>query len=242
MADLERSESIATANGASSRIRFSMVCEELFTAQCLSATLESQKGFEADKYVHGPKFEHRPEELSEADLVFIDSGIGRRRALDMTQRIQPGPAKVVILGVEDSWQDIAEFVEQGIAAYVPRGASLGDFVRISRLASEGQTCCSPPVMFEMFERLSELSRRNSTSGWIRSVQLTTRELDILRLLSADLSNDEIATRLYLSVPTVKNHVHRILSKLGVRSRMEAVACWADARRDMPYGQGGLDLF
>jgi DNA-binding NarL/FixJ family response regulator len=74
----------------------------------------------------------------------------------------------------------------------------------------------------MFARLAELSKLRRRTGALESLVLTERELDILRLMAAGLSNRQIATRLTLSYHTVKNHVQNIFRRLGVARRIEAV--------------------
>jgi DNA-binding NarL/FixJ family response regulator len=82
----------------------------------------------------------------------------------------------------------------------------------------------------VFRRVSQLSSQYITSEWIRSSQLSKREVEILQLLSLNRDNQAIAESLFLSVATVKNHIHHLLSKLGARSRVEAVAHWQMHRR------------
>ena len=215
---------------SNSEIRFAIVCDDQYIVESLSRTLQSAKGFEPDGRRPCSAWDDASRDWSDVGLVLIDSRIGRQRALELTRRITADSAHphVVILGVEDDHHGaVAEWAESGAISYVPKDASLADFINISRRAGAGHSYCSPRAAFEMFERLSALAKQNSVSGWIRSVQLTTRQLDILQMLSEGLDNGEIAARLFLSAVTVKNHVHRILSKLGVRNRMEAVACWAD---------------
>jgi DNA-binding NarL/FixJ family response regulator len=74
----------------------------------------------------------------------------------------------------------------------------------------------------LFDRLGRLGRERKRRDRLEILELTAREMEILRLIADGLTNRQIASRLYLSAYTVKNHVHRILDALGVQSRRAAV--------------------
>jgi DNA-binding NarL/FixJ family response regulator len=77
-------------------------------------------------------------------------------------------------------------------------------------------------MRELFARLGELGRERKRRERLEVLELSPRELEILRLIADGLTNQEIGGQLYLSVHTVKNHVHRILDALAVQNRWAAV--------------------
>ena len=89
----------------------------------------------------------------------------------------------------------------------------------------------------MFSRLADLARARRREERLEALNLTPRELEILRLIADGLSNKEIAARLYLSFHTVKNHVHNILEKLKVQHRSQAVE-YAARRRWLEVRERG----
>jgi DNA-binding NarL/FixJ family response regulator len=95
---------------------------------------------------------------------------------------------------------------------------------ILRAAQGGNACCSS-VAEILFRRVAALSRDRLVTG--PSPHLTRREAEVLRVLADGLSNKEIARALCIELSTVKNHVHRIFEKLGVRDRADAGA-WLHA--------------
>jgi two-component system, NarL family, nitrate/nitrite response regulator NarL len=129
-------------------------------------------------------------------------------------------ARVVALAV-DSTDTVLAAVEAGVAGYVPQDASLGDLVSTLQSVSRGEMPCSPRVAAELCRRLAQLAPYNEPA--LERPGLTVREREVFELVQKRFSNKEIADRLCIEVPTVKNHVHNVLDKLHVHKRDEAVA-------------------
>jgi DNA-binding NarL/FixJ family response regulator len=132
-------------------------------------------------------------------------------------------AKVVVVGIsEDEESDIVACAEAGVAGYHLRAESLDDLLTVLSRVANGESSCSPKVSAILLRRLSTLAAQRRPES--NRLVLTAREIQILRLIESGLSNQEIADHLYIAVHTVKNHVHSLLSKLGVSTRAEAAAC------------------
>ena len=112
-------------------------------------------------------------------------------------------------------------VEAGAAGYLTRDASLRDLFAALSSAVRDEVLCSPRIVASLARRLARLAEQHATRPTPAS--LTAREAEVVGLLDAGLSNKEIATRLCIELPTVKNHVHHILEKLHVNRRGEAAA-------------------
>lgn len=215
-------------------IRVVLVYHESCASERLAETLESQGGFELlGEYSvrHTNPFSM----FREADVVLVDGHAGTDRVLDLTGDIRrAGQAKIVILAVEECAEAVAGLVDAGVKCYLSGNASEIEIATVFRLAARGESCCPPKLAFEMFERLSKESQRTAAAQPATSAPLTAREVEILRMLGDRLDNEQIAAFLFLSVPTVKNHVHRILAKLRLRTRHEAAAYWST------YASAGID--
>jgi two-component system nitrate/nitrite response regulator NarL len=111
--------------------------------------------------------------------------------------------------------------EAGASAYVTPDGSMEDLACVVESVERGEVLCSPGMAAGLFRRVATLARDRQLDPI--DEKLTARELDVLRLVEAGLSNKEIATALSIELPTVKNHVHRILEKLHVNRRSEAAA-------------------
>jgi DNA-binding NarL/FixJ family response regulator len=132
----------------------------------------------------------------------------------------PGAA-LIALAIEDAPGSVASCAEAGVAGYVPRAASLAELRETVLHVARGESPCSPRAAAGLFRRVAALAAERDGRG--PPAGLTRREVQVLDLLESGLSNREIAVRLSIAVPTVKNHVHHILGKLDVRRRGEAVA-------------------
>jgi DNA-binding NarL/FixJ family response regulator len=131
-------------------------------------------------------------------------------------------AKVIAVGVsEDDESTIVACAEAGVTGYHLRSESLDDLHLLIHKLSHGESVCSPKVSAILLRRLSTLAAERKPSA--EELVLTAREIQILRMLEMGLSNRDIADQLCIALHTVKNHVHSVLGKLGVRTRAQAVA-------------------
>jgi DNA-binding NarL/FixJ family response regulator len=129
--------------------------------------------------------------------------------------------KLVALGVPEVESDVIAIAEAGAAAYVTPEGSIDDLASVIQGVERGEVLCSPGMAAGLFRRVATLARERALDPV--EEKLTARELDVLRLIEEGLSNKEIAAKLSIELPTVKNHVHRILEKLHVNRRSEAAA-------------------
>lgn len=154
------------------------------------------------------------------DAVLLDMAIPD--ALGAVRRIVDGhpPSRVVALGVADTERDVIACAEAGAAGYVFRDASVEAVTAATHSAVHGELHCSAKVAGSLLRRVAHLAAAREGD---ERMALTRREHEVLQLVDDGLSNKEIAVRLTIEVATVKNHVHNILEKLGVRRRGEAAA-------------------
>lgn len=170
----------------------------------------------------------------EPNLVVINVESREHEGLALIARLareHPG-VKLLVFGMDETHESILRFIEAGAQGYIPRTASMIEFRDALALAVRGEMAASPAVAYAMFARLAELAQLRRRTETLETLRLSSRELDILRLMARGLSNRQIALQLSLSYHTVKNHVQNIFRKLDVARRIEAVE---HARR-----QGWLD--
>jgi DNA-binding NarL/FixJ family response regulator len=131
--------------------------------------------------------------------------------------------KVIALAIpEEDESQIVACAEAGVVGYHLRTDSLNDLLAMIRRVADGESLCSPRISAILLRRLSQLASQRQPVAAMELV-LTAREDQILGMLEIGLSNRDIAARLCIAVHTVKNHIHSVLTKLGVSTRAEAAA-------------------
>jgi DNA-binding NarL/FixJ family response regulator len=146
-------------------------------------------------------------------------------AKDMRRQMQV----IALDASEDDEFDIVACVDAEVAGYHMRTDSLDDLLALMAEVVGGEPVRSPRVSAMLLRRISTLAPRKQHA--VRELALTTREIQVLRMLELGLPNQDIATQLSISVHTVKNHVHNVLTKLGVSTRVEAAAISRTVRMD-----------
>jgi len=159
------------------------------------------------------------------DVALISSRLPEQGALALTNVIgqSASPIKILILGITETRENVLRYIEAGAAGYVLRESSLDELLATIRSVNHGQAVVSPEIAATLIERVSEYSHvvAHVDPVSVNDLKLTSRETEVLELLSQNLSNHEIAHQLVIELGTVKNHVHSILNKLGVSSREDA---------------------
>lgn len=170
-----------------------------------------------------------------ADVVLIDMTLARSgETVEAVLAARPR-TKVVALGVPDSGAEVVACAEAGIAGYVSREATLDELGEALRAAERGEATCSGRIAAELLSHIAHQAR--ARRAVVVPPQLTPRELEVLALLEAGLSNKQIARSLDLQLSTVKNHVHQVLAKHGVAARHDIAA----VRRSGPRPTEGPGL-
>jgi DNA-binding NarL/FixJ family response regulator len=148
-------------------------------------------------------------------------------ALELTRGVSgmDASAKVLVMGLTESKEQVLKYVEAGAVGYLLQDDSVDDLLEHVRAAYRDRALVSPEIAAALMTRIAELTQLVSDAQ--PEVQeladLTPREREILDLIGQGLSNQEIASRLVIEVGTVKNHVHSVLQKLNVSSRQDAAA-------------------
>lgn len=160
-------------------------------------------------------------EATPADIVIVD--MATRHSLAVVRRIRQAlpDAHVVGFGVDEVEGEVLACAEAGLAGYVPSDASLDELAMRVDSVHRGELLCTPRMAATLFRRLELRERGGDPQP--QAVILTGREQEVLKLVDRGLSNKEIAAQLNIELSTVKNHVHNVLDKLNVTSRMQAAA-------------------
>jgi DNA-binding NarL/FixJ family response regulator len=204
------------------KLRVLVLCENRLARESIARILEKKSDIQVAAAM--PVTAISKEEIAEssADVVVLDSlhlllndqmNISRRASGEHT-------AKFILIAMADEPKHFLKAIRYGAVGYVLQDASAADVVNAIRVVGRGEAICPPQYTRVLFDyvavRTSEFSRSRAKS----STGLTSREQQLIPLIERGLTNKQIAANLNLSEQTVKNHVHRILTKLGVTDRLD----------------------
>ncbi|MCP3422650.1 response regulator transcription factor [Nocardioides sp. STR3] len=167
----------------------------------------------------------------EPDVVLMDIRMPVMDGLEATRLLcsRPSPPAVVVLTTFDADDHVLRAVEAGADGFLLKDTPPGDIVEAIRTVAAGDAMLSPSATRSLVSRLRSTapSDRTSTAAERLSV-LTERELEVAVCVGRGLSNSEVASELYLSIPTVKSHVSRLLTKLDATNRVQVAMVVHDA--------------
>lgn len=157
------------------------------------------------------------------DVALLDVRMPVMDGLQAGRRIlaAPGPPRVLMLTTFDADEYVYEALRSGASGFLLKDVRSGQLVEAVRTVAAGQSLLSPSITRKLIERFI-LAGPAAQEPPRELSDLTPREREVLLLIAQGLANAEIAARLYLSEATVKTHVNRLLAKLGLRDRVQAV--------------------
>lgn len=128
--------------------------------------------------------------------------------------------KVIGMGLIPTQLDIVEFVQAGASGFIMKGATVEEFLATIRSVAHGEKVLPPLLTHSLFSHVVEHALKRGKRELKNAVRMTKREREIISLIAEGLSNKDIARRLNVATYTVKSHVHNVLEKLALHSRLQ----------------------
>jgi DNA-binding NarL/FixJ family response regulator len=198
------------------RAGFSMIVD---AADDLDVVGEASNGREA---VEQARRLHPDVVLMDVRMPEMDGVAATRRIVDSDSGSAP---RVLVLTTFDLDEYVVEALRAGASGFLLKDVRPEDLVEGVRAVAAGDAIVAPSVTRRLLDRFARRLPVSSADASREVEQLTDRELEVLRLMARGLSNAEIGEALFVATTTVKTHVGRVLTKLGLRDRVQAVV-WA----------------
>ncbi len=165
-------------------------------------------------------------------LVLLDSALGDRDSPRFVQELRRDfpETKVVVMGLLPAHEDFVEFIKAGVSGFILKDATIEEFVTTIRAVADGVSVLPSLLTGTLFTHVAAQAVSRGRRGAKAAVRMTARERQVIELIAEGLSNKEIAERIHVATHTVKSHVHNILEKLALHTRLE-VAAYAHEQGD-----------
>jgi DNA-binding NarL/FixJ family response regulator len=156
------------------------------------------------------------------DVVIMDLNMPGLSGVETTRHLT-GIAplvRVVVLTISIDDDDVMDAVMAGACGYLLKDSSIDDLIAGIRAAAAGESLISPQIAAKVLQRLRSQGKSEDAAETIRA-ELSDREVEVLKLIANGKDNAQIASELFISPKTVKNHISNILMKLQIDNRIQA---------------------
>ena len=170
---------------------------------------------------------------SEPNIVLLDLGLRNQNSLQLVKALKKDfqKIKVIVMDLVPLQEDVLVFIQAGVSGFILKDATVEDFLKTIRSVACGAKVLPPHLTESLFSQIVDKAViEYNPSKIIESVKMTKRERQVISLVADGLSNKEIAQKLHLSTYTVKSHIHNILEKLALHTRVQ-IAKYAHNSRE-----------
>src|SRR3990170_2914289 len=166
-------------------------------------------------------------------IVLLDLGLRSQNSLETVKLVRTNfqETKIIVMDLIPLQTDVFEFVQAGVSGFMLKDISVTEFLKTIRSVYQGARVLPPNLTSSLFSQIVEHAINGSKpSVIVESVRMTKRERQVIELIADGSTNKEIAQKLHLSPYTVKSHVHNILEKLALHTRVQ-IAKYAHTTED-----------
>jgi two-component system, NarL family, nitrate/nitrite response regulator NarL len=157
------------------------------------------------------------------DIVLLDLGLRSQNSLQVVKLIKTNfqKVKVIVMDLIPLQADVFEYVQSGVSGFILKDANINEFFKTIRSVCEGAQVLPPDLTGSLFSQIiNQATIVSKPSAIVESVSMTRREKQVIELIAEGFTNKEIAQKLHLSTFTIKSHVHNILEKLTLHTRVQ----------------------
>jgi len=208
--------------GVAKRIRVLVIDDNRLVRDGLAALLDAQPGFKVVAAAEGANAGLLQVRETKPHVVLVDAALGNhdsRRFVESVKK-EASESKIIVMDLLPTQEDVIEFIKAGANGFIVKDATIEDFVSTIRAVAEGADVVPPALTGTLLSHIVGQAVTRSTAAVLEDMRMTKREREITNLIAEGLGNKEIAQRLNIATYTVKSHVHNILEKLALRTRLE----------------------
>lgn len=156
------------------------------------------------------------------NVVLLDLGLRSQNSLHVVEIVKRDfpLAKIIVMDLAPVQADILKYVKAGANGFILKDASLNDLLITIRAVADGSTILPPLLIDSLFSQIVEHAVREGKTKIKDAVRMTTREREVVLHLGEGMSNKEIGQKMRVSTYTVKSHIHNIMEKLALHTRLE----------------------
>ena len=159
------------------------------------------------------------------DVVLVDAALGNGDSHRLVRDLRKeGPeTRVIVMDLLPVQEDVIEFVRAGANGFIVKDATIDEFVKTIRAVSNGADIVPQSLTGTLLSHIADQAVSRKSPAVLQAVRMTKRERQITDLIADGMSNKEIAQQLNIAPYTVKSHVHNILEKLALHTRLQIAA-------------------
>jgi DNA-binding NarL/FixJ family response regulator len=204
------------------KIRVLLIEDNRLLREGITAVLNEQPDIRAVSATGNGDAREKAEKIK-PQVVLLDLGWGTKAVCELQKIIKKKfpKAEIVVMDLIPAQAEVVEFVKAGVSGFIPKDATIDDFLHTIRSVAKGKKVLPPPLTGSLFSHIVEYAvQSGKTNCLMEAVKLTRREQEVVKLISRGMGNKEIARELSVAVHTVKSHVHNTLEKLALHTRLE----------------------
>jgi DNA-binding NarL/FixJ family response regulator len=156
------------------------------------------------------------------NIILLDLGLRNQNSLTVVEIVKKDfpNAKIIVMDLAPVPGDISMFLKAGASGFILKDATSDNFLETIRSVAEGTNVLPPNLTDSLFSKIVEHAVKAGKIKLKKVVRMTKREREVVGLISNGLSNKEIGKKLHVSTFTVKSHIHNIMEKLALHTRLE----------------------
>lgn len=207
------------------KTRVLLIEDNRFLREGIAEILKGHGTFVVEARAGGSDMADRLEGLRPPDVVLLDLGLEQESSLRLMAVLRERfpDAHIIAMDIIPDHDDIVDFVKAGGRGFILKNAPVTDYLKTIQAVADGGTILPPMLTTSLFSQIVESVLRRGAGLPARALRLTAREREIVDLISQGMSNKDIAQHLHIATYTVKSHVHNVLEKLELHTRLQIAA-------------------